>query len=101
MTAPRPRNLRHLLTRVTVIIGEDGYTTDQDLATDLGISLTDLYTVVSIAYRQRKVDRIDGYLVAPAHGELPPASRRAALDDGGLKASASRLRPHRLARLRG
>ena len=82
MSAPLTPAVRRALWRIPVLLGEDGYATDATLSAELGLELGDLRTAVWILYRQRKVDRIGAYIVAPATPQelprLPDASGRAA-----------------------
>lgn len=90
-----------VLNRIVELIWEDGYATDEDLAGELGLDPGEVRTATGTLYRLRRLDRADGYLVLPERYEPPVALTnlgRVALGDSNLKASASRLRPRRLAR---
>jgi hypothetical protein len=82
MSAPLTPGVRRALWRIPVILAEDGYATDASLAGELGLDYSEIYTVIAILYRRRRVDRIGGYIVAPAAPaqplRLPHASGRAA-----------------------
>jgi hypothetical protein len=81
VTASLTAAVRQALRRIPVILGEDLYATDASLCAELGIELRDLRTAVAILYRQRRIDRIGTWLVAPASREpvrLPDAPERAA-----------------------
>jgi hypothetical protein len=82
MSAPLTPGVRRALWRIPVLLAEDLYATDAGLCAELGLELRDLRTAVAILYRQRKVDRIGVYLVAPARPRepirLPDAPDRAA-----------------------
>jgi hypothetical protein len=71
--------LKWALNRVIAIVADDLYSTDETLADELGLDYGELRLVVSVLYRQRRIDRADGYLVLPARqlaaaesGEVPP-----------------------------
>ena len=82
MSAPLTPAVRRALRRIPAILEEDLYATDASLSAELGLELRDLRTAVAILYRQRKVDRIGLYIVAPAVPreplEVPSAPGRAA-----------------------
>jgi hypothetical protein len=81
MTAPLTPGVRQALRRIPVIIAEDLYATDESLLAELGIDRRELRTAVSILYRQRKLDRVYGYLVPYPDRQpvrLPDAPDRAA-----------------------
>jgi len=82
VSAPLTPGVRRALWRVPVIIAEDGYATDASLADELGLDYGEMRTVIAILYRRGRVDRIGGYIVAPAEprepGRLPDVSGRAA-----------------------
>ena len=91
-----------VLNRIVALVGEDGYATDEGLAGELGLDSSEVRTAVGTLYRRRRLDRADGYLVLPERREplvAPAESGRAALGDGGLKASACRLRSRRMAQV--
>jgi hypothetical protein len=77
---PRPfARLKWALNRVIAIVADDLYSTDETLADELGLDYGELRLVVSVLYRQRLIDRADGYLVLPVRqlaaaesGEVPP-----------------------------
>ena len=82
MSAPLTPAVRRALRRIPVILADDLCATDSSLSDELGLELRDLRTAVAILYRQRKVDRIGAYIVAPAAPreplEAPGESGRAA-----------------------
>ena len=62
--------LRWALARAVLIVTEDGYTTDEALAAELRLDYNEVRLVVGVLYRQRRLDRADGYLVLPADRHL-------------------------------
>jgi hypothetical protein len=62
--------LRWALPRVAAILEEDGYATDELLAAELALTRGEVQTVISVGYRQRRLDRVDGYVVLPARPRL-------------------------------
>lgn len=71
MSAPLTPAVRRALYRVPIIITEDGYATDAYLRRELGLEYGELRTVIAILYRQRRIDLVIGYLVAPARPRTP------------------------------
>jgi len=82
MSAPLTAGVRRALWRIPVIVAEDGYATDDYLCAELGVDFSEVRTAVAILWRQRRIDRVVGYLVAPAAPRepitLPDAPGRAA-----------------------
>ena len=81
MSAPLTLAVRRALFRIPVILSEDGFAIDQDLAAELRIDYADVRTAAGILYRRRRVDRCAGYLVPYPEREpirLPAASGSAA-----------------------
>lgn len=68
---PRPyARLRWASIRVLAIVAEDGYSTDEALRAETGLGPAELRTIIGVLYRQRRLDRADGYLVLPASRHL-------------------------------
>ncbi len=82
MSAPLTAGVRQALRRVPLIIAEDLYATDDSLLAVLGIDRRELRTAIAILYRQRRVDRVGDFIVAPAAPreplDLPSTPGRAA-----------------------
>lgn len=79
MSAALTPAIRKGLRRAPLILAEsDGYSTDLDLAADLGLTRADMRVVIGILYRRRQVDRIGDYVVLPATRGPVTAPERAA-----------------------